>query len=61
MIFVEIFEYSSRVKNFTSENYNKGTRLSLHLIEEVCDQACINSKALKKISSSLFSVFFNLL
>ena len=47
MIPVEIFEDSSRVRNFTSKNSNKGRTLSLDLIEEVCDRARINSEALK--------------
>jgi len=48
MIIVEIQESSSRFQNFVIEESNEARKMNLDMLDEVREQAKINSEALKK-------------
>jgi len=48
MIPIEIQESSPWFQNFVIEESNEGRKVNLDLLDEVCEQARINSKALKR-------------
>jgi len=49
MIPVEFHESSPRFQNFVAEKSNEGKKVNLDLLDEVREQTCIKSKALKRI------------
>ncbi|XP_068474820.1 uncharacterized protein [Phaseolus vulgaris] len=48
MIPIEIQESSPRFQNFVIKEFNEEMRVNLDFLDEVCEQACIKSEALKR-------------
>jgi len=49
MIPAEIQDNSPRFQSFFVEESNEGGKVNLDLLDEVCDHACINSKAKRRV------------